>query len=376
MRSVHCCDEDAALQALSQCGPAELGRTERETGYTALHHACEHGMERLASALLARGAALGARTRDLILQKTVVQPGGQTPLHLAARSGEAAVVDLLLDARADVAAADVDGVTPAVAAALHRRLAVAGRLADVAGRALPTAQELEVLAASAKAAARERVAKQLEVPDHLRHAYTLEKIWTDEECAWVLAAVNAAARGHAAGDAAPSASAPSGDARAADGWTTERHAAYATTDLPCGSVPEVDRWVRESLRRRALPLIARRHGWLPGGAVGPEEEGSRLVFRDLFFVRYSAAGQSGLALHRDGSILSFNILLNDASDFDGGGTYIEADDRAYHIGRGDCFVHSGKLRHGGHPITRGERYVLVAFVDVLEDGEVLNEEDL
>jgi len=67
------------------------------------------------------------------------------------------------------------------------------------------------------------------------------------------------------------------------------------------------------------------------------------------------------------------VLLNDPSDFDGGGTYIEADDHTYLIGQGDCFVHSGKLRHGGQAVTRGERYVLVAFVDVLEEGERLED---
>ena len=64
-------------------------------------------------------------------------------------------------------------------------------------------------------------------------------------------------------------------------------------------------------------------------------------------MQYSVQGQAGLALHRDGSIMSFNILLNSAQDFEGGGTYVEADECAYQIMQGDCFVHSGKLRHGG-----------------------------
>jgi hypothetical protein len=35
----------------------------------------------------------------------------------------------------------------------------------------------------------------------------------------------------------------------------------------------------------------------------------------------------------------------------------------YPISQGDCLVHSGWMRHGGVPITRGERYLLVGFVD-------------
>ena len=81
-------------------------------------------------------------------------------------------------------------------------------------------------------------------------------------------------------------------------------------------------------------------------------------------MRYTALGQSGLEVHRDGSVVSFNLLLNRETDFEGGGTYVEADDKVYSIGQGDCFVHSGKLRHGGEPILKGERVILVAFVDL------------
>lgn len=373
MRAIVLCDEDGALEALDVCGG--VGRTERETGYTALHHAAEYGLDRLAAALADRGAALGAKTRDLILQNAVVQPGGQTPLHLAARSGEAGVVELLLARGADPSAPDVDGVSPAVAAALRGRGALAERLARAAQAPLPSPQALEEIAARARDAGRLRAKEQLEVPPHLRQVYTMESVWPVQDCERVLAAVQAAARSLA------DASAGSGAQGLASGWTTERHAAYATTDLPCSAVPAVDAWVRASLRRCVLPQLARRHGWLPhdrGSDGGEEADGSRLAFRDLFFVRYSAAagGQPGLALHRDGSVISFNILLNPASAFDGGGTFIEADARAYHIGQGDCFVHSGKLRHGGHPITRGERYVLVGFVDVLDDGEQMAADDL
>lgn len=382
MRAVVLCDEEAALEAVAAGGG--LGRKERETGYSALHHACQYGMAKLAAVLIDAGASLEAKTRDLILQNVVVQPGGQTPLHLAARGGEAEVVDLLLSLRADPTATDLDGATPAVVALQHKRRAVAARLADAASMALPSDEALATLSQKASEAGRARVAKQLEVPQHLRQAYSLEGVWSVAECNNVLAAVISAA-------SAPAAKlAEAGNCSLADGWTTERHAAYATTDLPCSAVPAVDAWVRSSLRARVFPRLAVRHSWLPGGCIaeanaadGPvgvravdsqlcEAHGARLTFRDLFFVRYSAAAgcQNGLALHRDGSIISFNILLNDPASFEGGGTYIEADQRTYQIGQGDCFVHSGKLRHGGSPVTSGERYVLVAFVDVLEEDEL------
>jgi len=387
MHAIVLCDEDAALEALGLC--EGIGRTERETGYTALHHAAEYGMKRLVAALVDRGAPLEAKTRDLILQRAVVQPGGQTPLHLAARSGETGVVELLLACGANPHALDVDGATPAVAAALRGRMPLADFLAQASSLVLPPVSVLEEFAVEARKAGRIRAAQQLEVPNHLRHVYTLKQVWSVQDCERVLVAVQAAAQSFAARVVS------SGEPAPANGWTTERHAAYATTDLPCSSVPAVDAWVRASLRRKVLPQLARRHGWLPSSGSNDagagsiiaecgadeslrESDGSRLAFRDLFFVRYSAmpGGQPGLALHRDGSVISFNILLNCPSTFDGGGTYIEADDCTYQIGQGDVFVHSGKLRHGGHPITRGERYVLVGFVDVLNKGEQLDVDDL
>ena len=105
-----------------------------------------------------------------------------------------------------------------------------------------------------------------------------------------------------------------------------------------------------------------------------------LSIRDLFFVKYSAAPgrfsdlthiythhqhtsfsfalslsiyiyiyigqQADLALHRDGSLLSFNVLLNPVSDFKGGGTYIKPLNQTFQIKQGshdnpinNCYNH-------------------------------------
>jgi hypothetical protein len=65
----------------------------------------------------------------------------------------------------------------------------------------------------------------------------------------------------------------------------------------------------------------------------------------------AAQRQSGLALHTDGSIISFNVLLGDpVVDFDGGGTYFP------HLGcvvapdQGGAVVHDGKKKHAGIPV--------------------------
>lgn len=100
-------------------------------------------------------------------------------------------------------------------------------------------------------------------------------------------------------------------------------------------------------------------------------------------------------MHTDGSIFSFNLLLNEPTDFDGGGTFFEATGQTVsadtitrspchaessrqplplvrpprhatppqvRASRGAAVGHSGQARHSGVAITRGERYLLVGFI--------------
>jgi len=86
----------------------------------------------------------------------------------------------------------------------------------------------------------------------------------------------------------------------------------------------------------------------------------------MFFVKYEACegGQRSVGLHRDGSSLSFNVLLNHPAEFQGGGTYFDHPlDRTIKIEQGAVLVHSGRRRHAGVEITSGQRFLLVGFID-------------
>ena len=365
-RAVALYDEDAALECLA-AAPEAVHTVEQMTGYMPLHSAAEFGMLQLLQALIQAGAPLEAQTRDLVLQKTVVQPAGCTPLYLAARAGEADLVKALLEAGADPTHANIDGVRPAVAAAMQQHDQLSRLLIDnYSAAAAPLGVEDQLLLQSAeqraalKARAQEngaaRVAESFAVPESLRVAHVLEAVWTPAQCVRVLSAT-----------------------RNVDEWTTQRHGRFPTNDLPLTKLGEpLNSSVRQLLRRTVLAPMARMHNWLPKGdsqpaATSQEEvdyaDSMRLSFRDLFVIRYSCALglQPGLQLHRDGSLVSFNILLNEASEFDGGGTILEQEGRTVLIQQGDCLVHSGKVRHGAAQVTRGERFVLVAFVDVQDE---------
>jgi hypothetical protein len=143
----------------------------------------------------------------------------------------------------------------------------------------------------------------------------------------------------------------------AGGWTSKRHFNHPTTDIPLAELP-LTRWFLNSdaLPNRIYPLLG--HAFessLPNWRA--------LRVADAFIVKYNASGgQTFLSKHRDGSVLSFNVALNARSEYEGGGTWFEGLGRSLPIERGHVCAHAGGVLHGGHPITGGVRYILVAFV--------------
>ena len=75
----------------------------------------------------------------------------------------------------------------------------------------------------------------------------------------------------------------------AGGWTTSRHYAVPTTDIPVHEVTSVRQWFNVSLRDRLWPLLAGQFG-VPSSAL-------RVI--DAFVVKYTAGSQCSLPLHCD-----------------------------------------------------------------------------
>lgn len=139
-------------------------------------------------------------------------------------------------------------------------------------------------------------------------------------------------------------------------WTKNRHGNFPTTDLPIVELPKTLSLLKRALAERIYPLLKIQFArYLP--------DASRLRVADGFVVKYDAqGGQKELRPHRDGSVLSFNIALNSAGEFKGGGTWFSSLDSAIKIDRGEMLSHASGLLHGGHSISSGRRYILVAFV--------------
>jgi hypothetical protein len=137
------------------------------------------------------------------------------------------------------------------------------------------------------------------------------------------------------------------------GWTTRRHESYPTTDIPVEKIKSIFNFVLFSFSD-IFNKIKKSYCFT---------EEVLFNIKDLFIVKYDEQMQNKLDLHHDGSFLSINILLSDTKDFEGGGTYFN-DGLTVFLEQGDVLVHSGKVKHSGLPITKGTRYIMVAFVTI------------
>jgi hypothetical protein len=157
---------------------------------------------------------------------------------------------------------------------------------------------------------------------------------------------------------------------------TARHASYATCDFAVEVCHTLTAYLEEiDFDGRIWDQLSSLYG------INYED----MSYLDLFCAHYSGnKGNSGhgmsmdrLIAHRDGSLLSFTVTLNDPSDFEGGGTFFDAlrdvdpmDGILLPNGvvrprrAGDGVLHSGKLLHGGDVVLSGNRTVLVGFIDV------------
>lgn len=118
------------VQALLDAG-ADVNATEPLEHQTALMWAVAEGHLDIASRLLDEGADpnMQARVSELTERKNADFPsGGFTPLHWAARNGDDAMINLLLEHGADLNAKNGDSSTPMMLAIVNDRFDVAERL--------------------------------------------------------------------------------------------------------------------------------------------------------------------------------------------------------------------------------------------------------
>lgn len=140
------------------------------------------------------------------------------------------------------------------------------------------------------------------------------------------------------------------------GWNTFRHPNYPTIDIPLEVINPVFKCCAFAFRNLFKQIFK--------SYCITEKYTANIA--DMFIVKYEVDSQKSLNIHKDGTHLSFNIMLSDKNDYEGGGTYFD-DGITYYLNCGDVLVHSGYINHGSHDITKGARYVLVVFFNIVEN---------
>ena len=157
-------------------------------------------------------------------------------------------------------------------------------------------------------------------------------------------------------------------AEASGGWRS-RAVGCCTTDVLVSSLSNsMQRSIHAAFEQVIMPTVVQH---FPKANV--QVRSLPTAPNHFFIIKYTADGKnSSFGLHVDHTAVTVNIALSD--DFDGGGTFMRASTKAAptEAGRssqgfclrprpGIALVHNGEVAHAGNTITRGSRYVLVAF---------------
>jgi len=148
------------------------------------------------------------------------------------------------------------------------------------------------------------------------------------------------------------------------GWTTNRHFKYPTNDLPIKDIDILKNFIYNFTIINIFNFIEEKY----------KVNKYFLNINDIFIVKYESDKQNNLEKHKDGSLFSFNILLNNLQDFEGGGTkfYYENKNVICKNTKGGLLIHLGQVLHEGIAITKGVRYILVGFIGYLRDLNIIN----
>ena len=138
-------------------------------------------------------------------------------------------------------------------------------------------------------------------------------------------------------------------------WTKKRHKYYPTIDQEVRNIPKIN-FLFDRIKKKINPVIEQKYGF------------TNCKLNDFFVVKYDTGknGMNKLDIHRDTSVLNFIVTLNNTEEFEGGGTIYPEFNKTFKPNKGQVFLSSGKLKHGGAEITKGKRYILIGFMDIID----------
>jgi len=128
-------------------------------------------------------------------------------------------------------------------------------------------------------------------------------------------------------------------------------------------MPRTLAWFNERLEDAIFPLAAT---LFPMIVRGPQV----LRAHSVAILKYNAS-HPRTDVHVDDGILAITLALSPQANYSGGGTFFEhlGEEAVLPMEQGHCTLRPGSVRHGGHPVTAGERYILGAFLLIADRVE-------